>query len=98
MTHKDALMYSLVGMCSLLMVTTIFFYATPKIEVQEKDRIVYVNKALRVDDLEKKLLAFGVSNAWIDNFGTDIKADCFQTELINGVSLFSYCELRKPLK
>lgn len=66
-------------------------------EISVKEKIVYVKKPIEASTIEEMLLAFGVTSSWEETFGSNIKADCFQTELVNGDSLFTYCKLRKPL-
>ena len=64
----------------------------------EKDKIVYVDtKTTSIGTLEEELLELGVTNAWIETY-SNIKADCFQTELLNHRHLFRYCKLRQEFR
>lgn len=95
---KNVLIYSLVGFCTLLLVTTIFFYATPRVETVEKTKVVKVEKPYNPAKVREWLLQTGVEAAWVENFTADVKADCFAgTIQADHKSIFSYCKLRKEL-
>lgn len=81
------------------MVTTIYFYATPRVEEKETVKKVYVQKPYTIDGFVQRLLSSerGVANAWIDKIdGT--KVHCFVTNVLEDeVSIFSYCKAEKPI-
>ena len=94
---KNVIIVSLTSFCTLLLVATIYFYATPKTEVRTETVKVPVVKINYEPSLVKEwLLRVGVADAWVSvDSVSKKKADCFSTILLSNGSVFSYCELRK---
>ena len=92
---KNVIIYSLVAFCSLLLISTIFFYATPRVETVTKTKIV---KSTDYDPIKVRnwLLRDGIEFAWVEQVTPNLKADCFKdwTRPEDGISVFSYCSLR----
>ncbi len=87
---RDLFLYGLIGLCSLLLVTTIYFYVISSREPKN------VKQEFVSDDVVTWLLEDGVKLAWIDNYDADTKMDCFVDNVRpeDGVSIFSYCKIR----
>ena len=65
------------------------------VRVETKTKIV---RKFEIKPTVNSLLNSGVGSAWEDTFTKGIKADCFSTEVMDdGISIFSYCKLRKRL-
>lgn len=88
------------GIISLFMIALIIFGTILLSETKDniKEKVIYIQKPLKPGSFEDALLAFGVADAWKQYYGANIKADCFQTELVNFQYIYSMCKLRKPLK
>jgi hypothetical protein len=94
---KDYIILFLLAALIAASIFGVFGFISKDKEPVVKTKIVYIKKPLTTVDLEDRLLAFGVSNAWKENFGGNLKADCFQTELIAGQTIVTYCKLKKKL-
>jgi len=97
--NKD---FIILGLTSALVAALIFggyFYFNQKGgETITKTKVVKLYKPYKADRVRDWLLNYGIENSWVDNFTPKIKADCFVGTLQpDGVSVFSYCKLRKPL-
>lgn len=90
--------YSIVALIALFTIVGVVWGTVLLTERDTEEKIVYVEKPLKGSTIEELLLGFGVTDAWEELYGANIKADCFTTELVNFQYVYSMCKLRRPLK
>lgn len=97
MKPKDWIILILISALIGMTILSGVFYFQAKEKTTSKEKIIYIQKPLRVDTLEEQILGLGVTDAWVEYYGADIAADCFNTDVINHRIILTFCKLRKPL-